>query len=87
MPRLVYGWLTALVSSVPLWLGYLLADALTEAHFRLFPVRRHAALVNLAVIMPRATRRERLRVAREMMRSYNRMLFEFLRLQIGRAHV
>ena len=80
MPRLVYWWLTALVSGVPLWLGYLVADALTEAHFRLFPARRHAALVNLAVIMPRATRRERIRVAREMMRSYNRMLFEFLRL-------
>ena len=80
MPRLVYGWLTALVSSLPLWLGYRLADALTEAHYRLFPARRHAALVNLAVIMPRATRRERIRVARAMMRSYNRMLFEFFRL-------
>ena len=80
MHRLVYGWLTALVSSVPLWLGYLVADSLTEAHFRLFPARRHAALVNLAVIMPRATRSERIRVARGMMRSYNRMLFEFFRL-------
>lgn len=80
MPRLVYGWLTAIVSSLPLWLGYWIADALTEVHFRLFPARRHAALVNLAVIMPRATRRERLAVAREMMRSYNRMLFEFFRL-------
>ena len=80
MPRLVYGWLTSLVSSLPLWLGYGVADALTEAHFRLFPARRHAALVNLAVILPRATRRERLAVVREMMRSYNRMMFEFFRL-------
>ncbi len=80
MPRLVYGWLTALVSSVPLWLGYLIADMLTEAHYRLFPVRRHAALVNLAVILPRATRRERLAIVRDMMRSYNRMMFEFFRL-------
>jgi KDO2-lipid IV(A) lauroyltransferase len=80
MPRLVYGWLTALVSSVPLWLGYRVADALTEAHFRLFPARRHAALVNLAVILPRATRRERLAIVRGMMRSYNRMMFEFFRL-------
>ena len=80
MPRLVYGWLTALVSSVPLWLGYLIADMLTEAHYRLFPARRHAALVNLAVILPRATRRERLAIVRDMMRSYNRMMFEFFRL-------
>jgi len=80
MARLVYGWLTALVSSLPLWLGYLIADALTEAHFRLFPARRHAALVNLAVILPHATRRERLAVVRNMMRSYNRMMFEFFRL-------
>lgn len=80
MSRLVYGWLTAVMAGVPLRLGYLLADALTEAHVRLFPARRHAALANLAVIMPRATRRERMRVARAMMRSYNRMMFEFLRL-------
>jgi KDO2-lipid IV(A) lauroyltransferase len=80
MPRLVYGWLTALVSSVPLWLGYLVADALTEIHFRLFPARRHAALVNLAVILPNSSRRERVSIVRDMMRSYNRMLFEFFRL-------
>lgn len=80
MSRLVYGWLTALISGMPSWLGYFLADALTEAHFRLFPARRHGALANLAVVMPRATRRERLKVARRMMRSYNRMMFEFFRL-------
>ena len=80
MPRLVYGWLTALVSSVPLWLGYRIADLLTAVHFRFFPARRHAALVNLAVILPRSSRRERLKRVRAMMRSYNRMLFEFFRL-------
>jgi lauroyl/myristoyl acyltransferase len=80
MSRLIYGWLTAAVAGLPPRLGYLLADALTEVHFRLFPARRHAALANLAVIMPRATRRERVRVARTMMRSYNRMMFEFFRL-------
>jgi lauroyl/myristoyl acyltransferase len=85
MPRLVYGWLTALVSSVPLWLGYTVADLLTEVHFRLFPARRHAALVNLAVILPRSTRGERVRIVRAMMRSYNRMMFEFFRLpHLGR---
>jgi KDO2-lipid IV(A) lauroyltransferase len=88
MPRLVYGWLTALASSLPLWLGYLIADALTEAHVRLFPARRHAALVNLAVILPGATRRERLAIVRDMMRSYNRMMFEFLRLpHLGRREL
>ena len=80
MSRLVYGWLTALVASLPLGLGYFIADLCTEAHFRLFPSRRHATLANLAVIVPRATRRERIRIARRMMRSYNRMMFEFFRL-------
>jgi lauroyl/myristoyl acyltransferase len=80
MSRLIYGWLTAIMAGLPPRLGYLLADALTEVHFRLFPARRHAALANLAVIMPRATRRERVRVARTMMKSYNRMMFEFFRL-------
>ena len=80
MSRLVYGWLTALVASMPLWLGYALADLFTEVHFRFFPARRHAALANLTAAMPRASRRDRLQVVRHMMRSYNRMMFEFFRL-------
>lgn len=80
MSRLVYGWLTGLISSMPVWLGYLLADAFTEIHYRFFPDRRHGALANLAVILPRASRRDRTRIARHMMRSYNRMMFEFFRL-------
>jgi KDO2-lipid IV(A) lauroyltransferase len=63
----------------------MVADLLTEVHFRLFPARRHAALVNLAVILPRSTRGERVRIVRAMMRSYNRMMFEFFRLpHLGR---
>src|SRR5439155_22600877 len=77
MSRLVYGWLTWLMASIPLALGYGLARVLTEIHFRLFPARRHALLVNLAVAMPGSSRRERLRVARRIMHSYNQMLFEF----------
>jgi lauroyl/myristoyl acyltransferase len=80
MSRLIYGWLTGIVSGLPLWLGYLIADLATELHFGLFPGRRHAALANLATMMPRATRRERLQVVRSMMRNYNRMMFEFFRL-------
>jgi KDO2-lipid IV(A) lauroyltransferase len=80
MARLVFGWLTAFMASLPLWLGYSMAALLTEVHYRLFPERRHAALANLAVALPRATRRERAAIARRMMRSYNRMLFEFFRL-------
>jgi KDO2-lipid IV(A) lauroyltransferase len=80
MSRLVFGWLTALIAGMPLRLGYLMARMLTEAHFRLFPSRRHAALANLACAMPRATRHERMRVARQMMYSYNCMMFEFFRL-------
>jgi len=80
MARLVYGWLTGLVAGMPLWIGYRLAGLLTDLHLRLFPARRHAALANLAVIMPAASRRDRLRIVRRMMRSYNSMLFEFFRL-------
>src|SRR5437867_10187580 len=88
MSRVVFGWLTALVSSLPLSVGYGLAHLLTEIHYRLFPSRRHAAMANLAVALPRSTRRERVRVARQMMRSYNRMMFEFLRLpHLGREEL
>ncbi|MBI5709963.1 MAG: hypothetical protein HZC42_06605 [Candidatus Eisenbacteria bacterium] len=80
MSRLVFGWLTALVAGMPLGFGYALADLLTEVHFRCFPARPHAALADLAAVMPRASRRERLQVVRRMMRSYNRMMFEFFRL-------
>ena len=80
MSRLVYGWLTGLMASLPLRLGYALAGALTELHYRVFPRRRHAALANLAVVLPGVSRRERARVARRMMCSYNKMLFEFFRL-------
>ncbi|MCC6350637.1 MAG: lysophospholipid acyltransferase family protein [Candidatus Eisenbacteria bacterium] len=88
MSRLVYGSLTALISGMPAWLGYLFADLLTEVHFRFFPARRHAALANLAVTMPRAGRRDRVRIARRMMRSYNRMMYEFFRLpHLSRAQL
>jgi len=88
MSRLVFGWLTSLVAGMPLRLGYFLAYLLAEAHFRFFPSRRHAALANLAVAMPRSSRRERLQVVRHMMASYNRMLFEFFRLpHLGREEL
>ena len=80
MARLVYGWITGFVASLPLPIGYALAGLLTELHFRLFPSRRHAVLANLAVMLPGASRRDRMRVARRMMRSYNCMMFEFFRL-------
>ena len=85
MSGLVYGWLTGLMAGLPLGLGYALASLLTEVHFRLFPARRHAALINLAAALPGTPRRERLRIVRRMMRSYNCMLFEFFRLpHLGR---
>jgi KDO2-lipid IV(A) lauroyltransferase len=80
MSRLVFGWLTGLMASVPLRFGYALAHLLTGFHYRFFPRRRHAALVNLAVVMPRSSRRERTQIAKRMMRGYNSMMFEFLRL-------
>jgi KDO2-lipid IV(A) lauroyltransferase len=80
MSRLIYDWLTAIMASLPLWLGHALAGALAEAHYGLFPRRRHGAIANLATILPGASRQERGRVVRKMMASYNRMLFEFFRL-------
>ena len=80
MSRLIFGWLTALIASLPPWLGYALADLATGVHWMAFPGRRHATLANLAVILPRASRRDRAKVARQMMRSYNRMMYEFFRL-------
>ncbi|MFM7232904.1 MAG: lysophospholipid acyltransferase family protein [bacterium] len=80
MSRIVFGWLTALIASLPPWLGYALADMATGLHWAAFPGRRHAVMANLAVILPRASRRDRARVARDMMRSYNRMMYEFFRL-------
>ena len=80
MSRLIYGWLTALMASFPLWLGYAIADALAEAHYRLFPSRRHGAIANLASILPGVSRQERAHIVRRMMGNYNKMLFEFFRL-------
>jgi KDO2-lipid IV(A) lauroyltransferase len=80
MSRFVYGWLTGIVASLPLRLGYALAGWLAEFHFRAFPTRRHAALANLAVILPGTSRAERSRIVRRMMAHYNKMLFEFFRL-------
>ncbi|HTO91228.1 MAG TPA: lysophospholipid acyltransferase family protein [Candidatus Sulfotelmatobacter sp.] len=80
MSRLVYGWLTAFIAGMPMRLGYFIADLLTGIHWAFFPARRHAALANLAQIRPTASRRERAALARSMMRSYNRMMFEFFRL-------
>jgi len=80
MSRLLFGGLTSLIARLPPWLGYALADLATGLHWAFFPVRRHAALANLAVILPRSARRDRARIARRMMRSYNRMMYEFFRL-------
>jgi len=80
MSRVVFSGITWLIAALPPWLGYAIADMATGFHWLAFPGRRHAALANLAVILPRSSRRERSRMARRMMRSYNRMLYEFFRL-------
>jgi KDO2-lipid IV(A) lauroyltransferase len=80
MSRVFFGWLTWCIASLPPWLGYALADLATGLHWLAFPGRRHAAMANLAVILPRASRADRARVARRMMQSYNRMMYEFFRL-------
>src|SRR5262245_12021567 len=80
MSRLLFAALTSFIARLPAWLGYALADLATGIHWACFPGRRHAALANLAVILPRASRRDRARIGRRMVRSYNRMMYEFFRL-------
>src|ERR1041385_9197009 len=80
MSRLIFGWLTWLASSLPPWLGYALADLASGPHWYGFPERRHAVLANLAVILPRASRSDRVKIGKRMVRSYNRMMYEFFRL-------
>jgi KDO2-lipid IV(A) lauroyltransferase len=78
--RLLLACLSALTAALPIRLGYAVANSLARAHLWFFPQRRHAALVNLATIMPGSSRRERMRTVLKMMASYNCMLFEFFRL-------
>ena len=80
MSRLLLACLSALTAAMPNRVGYAIANGLARAHLWFFPRRRHAALVNLATILPGSSRRERLRTALKMMASYNCMLFEFFRL-------
>ena len=80
MSRLIFGWLTGVIAGMPAWLGYALADLATGLHWSFFPARRHAVMANLAIMLPRASRGDRARIARRIMRSYNRMMFEFFRL-------
>lgn len=80
MSRLLLAWFSSIAAAVPIRVGYTLANGLARAHLWCFPARRHAALVNLATILPGSSRRERMRVVLNMMASYNCMLFEFFRL-------
>ncbi len=80
MSRFLLACLSALTAAVPNRVGYAIARGLARAHLWFFPSRRHAALVNLATILPGSSRRERMRTALKMMASYNCMLFEFFRL-------
>jgi len=66
MSRLIFGWLTWLASSLPPWLGYALADLATGPHWYGFPERRHAVLANLAVILPRASRSDRVKIGKRI---------------------
>ena len=88
LSRFVYNLVTTLSAAMPVWLGYFLASALTDLHLAMFPSRRHGALANLASMLPGSSRQERLQIVRGMMRSYNRMLFEFFRLpHLGRREL
>jgi KDO2-lipid IV(A) lauroyltransferase len=76
----LFNVLTALVARLPMRLGYAIADALVPVHYYLFGQRRRAVLDNLSIATAGATRKQRRVMARRIMRSYNRMMFEFFRL-------
>jgi len=78
--RFLLACLSALTTALPVSVGYAIANGLALIHLWFFPARRHAALVNLATILPGSSRRERMRVVKKMMASYNCMLYEFFRL-------
>jgi lauroyl/myristoyl acyltransferase len=78
--RFLLACLSALTTVLPVSVGYAIANGLARVHLWFFPARRHAALVNLATVLPGSSRRERMRVVRDMMASYNCMLYEFFRL-------
>ena len=80
MSRFLLACLSALTTALPMAVGYAIANALARIHLWCFPARRHAALVNLATILPGSSRRERMRTVLAMMASYNCMLYEFFRL-------
>ena len=80
MSRFLLACLSALTTALPVSVGYAIANGLARVHLWFFPARRHAALVNLATILPGSSRRDRMRVVTKMMASYNCMLYEFFRL-------
>jgi len=75
-----FGFLTTALARLPANVGYALADLLGFIHWACFPRRRRAALDNLAAMLPDVTKARRRQIARAMMRSYTRMLYEFFRL-------
>jgi len=78
--RWVLAMLHRSIGALPSGPGYGLADLATAVHWLGFGKRRRALLANLAVLLPHASPRERGRIARRIMRSYNRMTYEFFRL-------
>jgi len=69
-----------ILARIPPRTGSAIANGLSWAHWAFFPSRRRAVVANLRVMLPDATPRERRRMTRRMMASYNRMLFEFFQL-------
>ncbi len=80
MKRGMFDLLTAIGARLPMSVGYTIADLLAPLHYYTFGSRRRAVLANLETILPSAPKRERRRTARRIVRSYNRMVFEFFRL-------
>jgi len=80
VPNRLFRLLTLLISGIPQRVGYAFTDALAPVHYWLFPRRRNSALANLGTMLPDLSPRQRRRKVLSMMRSYNRMLFEFFRL-------
>jgi len=81
----VSGALSRALGSQIFLLGHQIGILILSIRLDLRTLLRHAALANLAVILPGTSRRDRVAIVRRMMRSHNRMMFEFFRLpHLGR---
>ena len=76
-----YAWrgVSAVVGRLPLKVAYAAATAIGTVGYYTWPRGRKAMQANYAVVLPKASKRERARVARQSLVNYCRYLVDFVR--------